>query len=182
MTAAIRSARLDLVSLAPEFLDAALAGDSVEASRLLGARVPDDWPDLRDTQQLFLERLRGDPALAPWSLRAIVLREERRMVGHIGCHAPATPDGVELAYTVFAPDRLRGFAREACRALMDWARRAHGVERFVLSIAPGNAASLALARSLGSARGVRTSLGLREQGDDGQEGRRTEPVAERERE
>jgi RimJ/RimL family protein N-acetyltransferase len=152
LTPIIRSARLELVPLAPEFLDAALAGDSAEASRLLGARVPDDWPDLRDTQQLFLERLRAEPALAPWSVRAIVLRAELRMVGHVGCHSAPTPDGVELAYTVFAPDRRRGFAREACQAFMDWARREHRVERFALSIAPGNEASLALARSLGSAR------------------------------
>jgi len=148
----IRSARLDLVPLAPEFLDAALAGDSREASRLLGASVPDDWPDLRDTQAVFLERLRADAALAKWAMRAIVLREGQRMVGHIGCHGAPTPDGVELAYTVFEPDRLRGYAREACSALMDWARREHGVERFTLSIAPGNTASLALAKSLGSTR------------------------------
>lgn len=152
MTAAIRSARLELVPLVPAFLDAALAGDSHEASRVLGARVPDDWPDLRDTQALFLERLRAEPALAPWAMRAIVLRAERRMVGQIGCHGLPTPNGVELAYTVFEPDRRRGFAREACRAFMDWARAEHGVERFVLSIALGNEASLALARSLGSAR------------------------------
>ncbi len=146
----IRSARLDLVPLAPEFLDAALAGDSPEASRALGARVPADWPDLRDTQQLFLERLRAEPA--PWSMRALVLRDERRMVGHIGCHSAPTPDGVELSYTVFEADRRLGYAREACDALMDWARREHGVERFVLSIDPGNAPSLALARALASAR------------------------------
>ena len=150
--AVIRSARLDLVPLETEFFAAALAGDSGEASRLLGARVPADWPDLRDTQQVFLERIRAEPALAPWSMRALVLRAEQRMVGHIGCHGPPTPDGVELAYTVFAPDRRRGFAREACGALMDWARREYGVERFVLSIAPGNAASLALATALASAR------------------------------
>ncbi len=149
MTAVIRSARLDLVSLAPEFLDAALAGDPGEASRLLGARVPEDWPDLRDTQQVFLERLRADPALAPWSMRALVLRAEERMVGHIGCHDAPTPGGVELGYTVFAPDRLRGYAREACLALMDWPRREHGVERFLVFIAPGNTASFALSRALG---------------------------------
>jgi hypothetical protein len=86
VTPAIRTARLDLIPLSPELLDAALAGDSVEVSRLLGARVPDDWPDLRDTQQVFLERLRAEPALAPWSMRAIVLRDQ--LVGHIGCRAP----------------------------------------------------------------------------------------------
>lgn len=169
MTALIGSARLELVPLAPEFFDAALAGDSGLASRILGARVPADWPDLRDSQTLFLERLRSEPALATWAMRAIVLRAEQRMVGHIGCHGAPTSDGVELAYTVFAPDRRRGFAREACRAFMDWARRAHGVERFVLSIAKENVASLGVARSLALATASRAPLGprrTREQGDD----------------
>jgi RimJ/RimL family protein N-acetyltransferase len=181
LTSPIRSARLDLVPLTRGFLDAALAGDSGEASRLLDARVPDEWPDLRDTQTLFLERLRAEPALGPWSLRAIVLRVERRIVGQIGCHGPPTPDGVELAYTVFEPDRRRGYAREACRALIDWARREHGVERFVLSIAKENVASLALARSLGSARVFGGSARTGEPGDQGQQRNGPEPVAERER-
>jgi RimJ/RimL family protein N-acetyltransferase len=115
-------------------------------------------------------------------MRAIVLRDQQRMVGHIGCHGAPTPDGVELAYTVFEPDRLRGYAREACTALIDWARREHGVERFVLSIAPGNEASLALARSLASAGASRAPRGQREQGHDGERRRGAEPVAERERE
>jgi len=145
----IRSARLDLVSLDPEFLDAALAGDTRRASERLGARVPDDWPDLADTVPVFLERLRADPALAPWSIRAIVLRAERRMVGHLGFHAPPGREGLELGYTVFAPDRRRGYASEGCTALMDWAAQAHAVERFIVTIAPENQPSLALAQKLG---------------------------------
>jgi RimJ/RimL family protein N-acetyltransferase len=149
VTETVRSARLDLISLAPAFLEAALAGDSPEASRILGARVPDDWPGLLDTQQVFLEHLRADPALARWSMRAIVLRAESRMLGQIGCHGAPTPDGVELAFSVFPGNRRRGYAREACSAFMGWARLEHAVERFVVSIDPANTASLALARSLG---------------------------------
>jgi RimJ/RimL family protein N-acetyltransferase len=152
LSASIASARLELVPLAPACLDAALAGDTAGMSRLLDARVPESWPELDEVQTLVLERLRADPALAPFALRAIVLRGERRMIGTIGCHAAPAPDGLELAYRVFAPDRRRGYAREACRALIDWARREHGVLRFRLRIADGNEASLALARSLGAAR------------------------------
>ena len=152
MTPPIPTERLDLVSLTPEFLDTTLAGESREAARLLGARLPDVWPSLADTQRVFLERLRADAALAAWSLRAIVLRAEHLMVGHVGFHDAPTPDGVELTYTVFAPFRRRGYAREACLTLIDWAQREHGVERFVVSIAPANAPSLAVARMLGFRR------------------------------
>jgi len=88
LAARIASARLELVLLGPAFLDAALAGDALEASRLLGARVPESWPELGEVPALVLERLCGAPALAPRALRAIELCSQRRMVGTIGSHGP----------------------------------------------------------------------------------------------
>ena len=43
-------------------------------------------------------------------------------------------------------------AREAALALMQWARDDHGITSFVVSIAPGNQASQALAAGLGFVR------------------------------
>jgi predicted acetyltransferase len=53
-----------------------------------------------------------------------------------------------MGYTVFAPERRRGYAAEAVAGLMDWAR-GQGVTNFVLSIAPANTASRAVATRLG---------------------------------
>ena len=63
-----------------------------------------------------LQELEHDPALQPWSLRAMGLRSERTMVGHIGFHtapnapylAEFVPDGVEFGYTVFAAHNYTG--------------------------------------------------------------------------
>jgi ribosomal-protein-alanine N-acetyltransferase len=93
-------------------------------------------------------------------LRAMRLRAEARVVGQIGFHSrpgaayldEVARGGIELGYTVFEPDRRRGYATEACRGLMDWAARTHGVTRFVVSIGPANVASLALAERLGFER------------------------------
>jgi RimJ/RimL family protein N-acetyltransferase len=77
------------------------------------------------------------------------------MIGHAGFHGPpgvngpADPDAVELGYTVFPEERGRGYATEAARALVDWAAEAHGIRRFVASVAPGNEPSLAVVRKLG---------------------------------
>jgi len=79
------------------------------------------------------------------------------MVGYIGFHtapdpeylAELAPGGIELGYTVFAAHRRQGYAREACAALMQWARQEHGVDRFVVSISPDNVPSLRLAESFG---------------------------------
>lgn len=58
-------------------------------------------------------------------------------------------DGVELGYAIAPSFRRQGFAKEATLALMKWAFETRGQRCFVLSIAPSNEASLALARSLG---------------------------------
>lgn len=156
MAETIRSARLDLIPLSRAFLEATRDGARERLPRMLGADVPDDWPSSMRLVEMRLGDLRDDPALATWLLRALVLREERRMLGHAGFHSapgaaylePFAPGGVELGYTVFERDRRRGYATEASLALIEWARREHGVARFALSIRPDNTASLRLARRL----------------------------------
>jgi RimJ/RimL family protein N-acetyltransferase len=158
---AVSSDRLDLVPMSAGFLRCSLARDASGAEERLGAAIPDEWPDAAESV-LFarLIQLEVEPELQPWLLRAIVLRDERRMVGHIGFHTapdpdylrPLAPGAIELGYTIFPGERRRGYAREACTAMIDWAHRRHRVQRFVVSIAPSNGASLALARTLGFRR------------------------------
>jgi ribosomal-protein-alanine N-acetyltransferase len=156
----VSTRRLDLVCLTPALLHASLEGDRGYVERELGARLPEEWPADRAVMRLRLDQLRGDPSLLPFVMRAMVLREEARVVGHIGFHSRPGPSyldefaegGIELGYTVYAPDRRRGFAAEACAGLMDWAARAHGVKRFVVSIGPKNRPSLALAKRRGFER------------------------------
>ena len=155
---AITSARLELVSMSAEFLAALLAGDRAEAQRLAGVTIPDDWPDEHDEGflRLRLQQTRHDPELEQWLVRALVLPARGRpMIGHAGFHGkPGTnalrkPGAVEIGYTIFQPYRGRGYATEAVAALLEWARTQRGVERFVASVAPGNASSLAIVRKLG---------------------------------
>jgi ribosomal-protein-alanine N-acetyltransferase len=102
--------------------------------------------------EMRLGDLRADPAYAPWSLRALIERRTGQVVGHAGFHGRPEAGTVELGYTVFESFRGQGFAQEAVRASMRWAVGAHRVSRFVLSISPTNAASIALATKLGFAR------------------------------
>ncbi|MBD0329853.1 MAG: GNAT family N-acetyltransferase [Thermoleophilia bacterium] len=155
---AITSERLELVSLSPTFMEALLAGDRPQATALAGHALPDGWPDRHDGAFLRLRarQLRDDPGAQEWLVRGLVLREDGRpMVGHAGFHGPpgvnavARPDAVELGYTIFPPYRGRGYASEAVRALIGWARGERGIRRFVASVAPDNAPSLAIVRKLG---------------------------------
>ena len=157
MTATIHSARLDLIPLTPPVIRALLAGDHGEAGQLLGVRWPADCDIHRDALELRLGQLEAAPGLQHWLMRAMVLREERVVVGHIGFHsAPGhesledlAPGAVEFGYEIMAAYRRRGLATEAIEAMMRWARDGHGVPRFVVSISPENGPSLALAAKLG---------------------------------
>jgi len=136
---------------------ASLAGNLPESERLIGASLPPGWPDCANLLKLRLKQMDADPTYELWSLRAMVLRSERTMVGHFGFHTqpgadylePYSPGAVEFGFEVFPPYRRRGYAREASLEMMQWAGEVHGVRTFVVSIRPDNTASLALAAQLG---------------------------------
>jgi RimJ/RimL family protein N-acetyltransferase len=149
-------------------LDALIASDRATVAKLAPYAIPDDFPgrvaaaDLTAGVLGFLrfrrDQLERDPARYPWSLRAIVLREERRMIGFVNFHGPpgvndvAAPDAVELGWSVFPHDQRKGYATETALALMDWATQIHGITRFISATTPDNAASLRVHEKLGFRR------------------------------
>lgn len=161
----ISTARLDLILFTPETLDAVLSGSS---SSIDGVALPADWV-LRSERVLRrrLDQVSRDPECAPWLLRAMVRRDTRELVGRIGFHgAPGTnvlgaPAAVELGYVVESAYRRRGFAEEAIRGLLGWAKT-QSISHFMASIAPTNTGSLALAAKLGFAEVARV---IDEEGD-----------------
>jgi len=153
----IETARLDLVSMSPSFLDALLDGRRDEAAALLGAAVPDEFPNEHDAGflALRLRQMRKDPSWQECLVRAVVLRGDGRpMIGHAGFHGPPgvngvqAPDALEIGYTIFEPHRGRGYASESAKGLLEWARAELGITHFVASATPDNAPSLAIIRRL----------------------------------
>lgn len=155
----IDSPRLMLRLLDAEVLRLGCNGRHAEAAVRLGAVLPEDWLGEQALMALRLADMLADGAFAPWSLRAMLCRHSGRMLGHIGFHSTPGPDylhalapgAVELGYTVYPPYRRQGYAAEALAAMLHWARRVHGQQRFVLSIEPDNLPSQALARRFGFA-------------------------------
>jgi RimJ/RimL family protein N-acetyltransferase len=153
----ISSERLDLVWMSPPFIEALLGGRRLEAARLVGAVLPDGWPDAHDERflRMRLEQMQRESESRQWLVRAIVLREDGAVVGHAGFHGPpgvnarAKPDALEVGYTIFPPYRDRGYATEAARALIGWARDVQGIRGFFASVDPANEQSLAIVRKLG---------------------------------
>jgi RimJ/RimL family protein N-acetyltransferase len=151
----IRGPRLDLLVPPGAWLDACLAGDRALAHQLLELSVPDEFPGGDEWVGRRRRQVLDDPTWEPWSLRAIVLRDERRMVGFTSFHGPpgvnnlGTPGAAEVGYTVFAPFRGRGYATETGRALLEWARREHDVRHFISGIETSNAPSIRVIEKLG---------------------------------
>ena len=144
--------------LSPRLLAALADGRRDEAEAAGGLTIPSDWPDDHDRRflRLRLDQVTRDPALEEWLPRAIALQgPRRRMIGHVGFHGrpgtngPGRKDALEVGYTVFEPFRGRGYAIEAVRAVLAWARTEHGVRHFVASVGPWNDPSLAIVRRLG---------------------------------
>ena len=162
----IRTERLDLISISPSFIQALLDGRQDEAAPIIGCAIPNGWPDEHDAHflRLRLDQMREDPTTQQWLARAIVLRDDGEMVGHIGFHGPPTDGWTELGYTVLEPHRRRGYAEEAILSMMRWVRDRHRIDTFRLSIAPGNEPSLALAAKLGF-----TKIGEQTDPEDGLE-------------
>jgi len=140
--------------MTPAFLDAVLAGRREDAARELACSLPDGFPDDHDRGFLGLRQrqMHERVEFETWCPFAIV--QEGAMIGHAGFHGPPgvnairDPGAVELGYTVFEPHRGNGYATEAVRALLELAET-RGIHRFVLSVSPENAPSLAIVHKLG---------------------------------
>jgi [ribosomal protein S5]-alanine N-acetyltransferase len=81
-----------------------------------------------------------DPDAREWLLRALVRRQDGKMVGHAGFHGPPgtgglAPGKAELGYTVFPTFRGHGYATEAAIALLECGGR--GIRRFAASVRTG---------------------------------------------
>jgi RimJ/RimL family protein N-acetyltransferase len=149
----IRSERLRLVSMSVPFMEALVARDLVAADTAIRAQVPSWLPGQLDHfLQYRLGQLAVDPSIRHWLGRAMILDDEDRprVVGTIGFHGPPDDQGrLEVGYSVDPAFRRRGFAREAIRAMFDWAASTHGIHRFIASISPTNEPSLRLAAGFG---------------------------------
>lgn len=130
------------------------AKDIDAASREAGAIVePGLADDLVDFLRYRLAQVDADPSVRQWLGRLMVLTDpdgQRRVIGTIGFHGAPDEEGrLEIGYRVEAPYRRQGYAREAVRAMFDWAASKHGIHRFIASVSPTNEPSLRLVKSFG---------------------------------
>jgi RimJ/RimL family protein N-acetyltransferase len=150
----IQTERLILIACSADVLRALLS-DRGRAQELLGAAVPEGWPDaeLMDILPASLERLEADPASLGDGVWVIVAREPRTVVGSAGFLGPPDQDGaIELGYGIHPPHQGAGYATEAAAALVRWGLARDGVSRVVARCADTNAASIRVLEKVGMRR------------------------------
>ena len=150
---AIQTPRLTLIPFTLALVHAALR-DRAELGRLLGARVPDDWPN--DDVLLMLPQdamlLEADPQRSEWSY-LVIHTGESVLIGDIGFHAPPDANGsVEIGYDILAAYRRQGYAVEASEALLGWAFQQPEARYVVAESLVGNVASIRVLEKLGLRR------------------------------
>ena len=101
--------------------------------------------------------------LGQWALRgygsfAVEESATGQFVGRAGILHPYDWPGPELAYALDQPFWGRGYATEACRTVLHWARTEARLGELVSFIYPANEASKAVVRRLGAERGPDVTL------------------------
>jgi ribosomal-protein-alanine N-acetyltransferase len=151
MTTTLRTARLELIHLDAGAIRHLIAGGRDAAEKVTGLRLPAEFPtedERTGVLSVQLKRMEASPDRLDWTMRLMVTTSGREVIGHCGFHGPPEDVGrAEIGYTVFEPYRRRGYAKEAARALVDWAL-AQGEREVYASVSPNNVPSLAVIRSL----------------------------------
>jgi ribosomal-protein-alanine N-acetyltransferase len=154
-TLRLETNRLVLLALTAELVDA-LDDDGETAGEMLGATIPEGWPDtelaglLGIYGPLIAERP-GRLGYGPW---AVVARDEASVVGSAGFMGRAPEEGqpIELGYGVLPEHRNRGYATEAARVLVEWAFSRPAVERVIAKCDPANAPSVRVLQKINMTR------------------------------
>src|SRR6185295_10850829 len=148
----LETARLRLVPLTLEALEAVLDRDQERAEALVGAQLPCAWPtdQLLDVGFPFSrDAVRAAPELRLWGASLVLLRDEARVVGSVVFHGHPSDGVAEIGYSIEQGMRGNGLATEATRACLSWALTQSDITAVQATTFPWHTASLGVIRNLG---------------------------------
>jgi ribosomal-protein-alanine N-acetyltransferase len=123
----LRTARLELVPITLELVEAVMLGRREDAEALAQARMPERWPNRELIEQAFalsLDGIRAEPSARLWGARVMIAGAggDRRVIGSVVFRGEPDEGGVaEIAYGVEHKSQGQGYATEAVGGSVAWA-------------------------------------------------------------
>lgn len=111
----------------------ALREDRTAFGELLGAEVPDGWPEFPEAIDFTLEKLTEHPHQADWWMHFFLADGGALLVGSGGFVGPPSGGVVELGYEIAPKFRNQGLATAAARAMVEKAASASNAVRMVIA-------------------------------------------------
>jgi RimJ/RimL family protein N-acetyltransferase len=125
-TSRLETARLVMVPMTVDLVEAVFDGRRADTERILGARMPGTWPGRALVERAFLARIdaiRANPEHRLWGDRVVLSRDDPpRVIGSVVFHGGPDEHGVvEVAYGIEEESQRQGFGFEAVEASVKWA-------------------------------------------------------------
>ncbi len=115
-----------------------------DSAQFLGGVQP------RSTAWRGFAQIVGAWQISGFSMFSVIEKASGEWIGRVGPWMPEGWPGAEIGWGIVRSRWNRGYATEAARASIDWAFEALGWDDVIHTIAPDNAASIAVARKLGA--------------------------------
>lgn len=152
----VKTERLELVASTVDLARAELR-DRAEFVRLIGARLPDDWPPVLNDEQTMafnLKQLERGPRQVGWWCWYFVFCGEsagdRVLVGVGGFKGRPDKTGtVEVGYSILENYQCRGYCTEAVGGLIGWAFGHNQVRTITAQTLPHLTPSIRVLEKLG---------------------------------
>lgn len=143
----LRTERLIIRESSPEDYQALRSMSEEAAGKKIVSVIPEDG------YEDYLAYIRTAYRFFGFGLWTVVLKESGKIIGRCGLMPEAdeiSPDGrIEIGYLISEKDRCRGYAWEACSAILDYAFFRLECPGVYARIDPSNVPSLRLAEKLG---------------------------------
>lgn len=152
---ALVTARLRLVPMTLEVVEAVMRRDRAAAEAAAGAVLPDAWPNddlVARAFPLSLDAIRAAPDIRLWGDSLVLSKHgPPRIVGSVVFHGRPADGIAEVGYGIEDASRGQGLATEATLACVEWALGEAGIAAVQATTFPWHLASLGVIRKLGMA-------------------------------
>ncbi len=127
----------------------------ISGPSLDGTKVSNGWPlsDLLEAVPVMFNDLSDDPSSFGWHAWVVADKATKEVLGDVGFKGPPDENGVvEIGFSILPKFRMRGYAKEAVRVLIDHAFVSDKVRAVMAECDADNVASIMLLRASGFAK------------------------------